>query len=401
MLSAEVLSVTADARVVLADGEQSWIEGGFGKLRYGGNPTDSYFAPELAEANLIWQPRLNWSISATVVGTVQKKQELEAGLSEAFLVWKPLGKGSARVSARAGLFYPPISLEHDGPEWAVAETITPSAINSWIGEEVKVIGIEATIATRLGNNGLRLTGALFDANETAGTLLAFRGWSLHDEKALAFRTQPLPPLDTFFQTRQRPVTTPILTINGQHGKGGFARQLGSYLKLAWEPSSLPVRLELLHYDNRATPHFYTLILDWGWRTRFDHLGLVANLGPATQLRAQGIRGNTRMGMKVANRFWVDTDFRSAFALLTHRFERTAVSARIEAFGTRNHGGRLGPVEDEDGWAVTLAARRALGAILTGFVEVVHVESTRQSRHRIGTAPFQAQTQIQAALRLKW
>ena len=62
------------------------------------------------------------------------------GLSEAYLVFKPTPAGDTRYSVRAGLFYPPVSQEHQGPAWIDADMITPSAINSWIGEEVKVVG---------------------------------------------------------------------------------------------------------------------------------------------------------------------------------------------------------------------------------------------------------------------
>ncbi|MEI9926712.1 MAG: hypothetical protein WDN44_02075 [Sphingomonas sp.] len=40
------------------------------------------------------------------------------------MTFKPLLPGPAKVSARAGLFWPAVSLEHSGPEWAVTDTIT-------------------------------------------------------------------------------------------------------------------------------------------------------------------------------------------------------------------------------------------------------------------------------------
>ena len=98
-------------------------------------------------------------------------------------------------SARAGLMWPPISLEHEGADWHVKDSITPSAINSWIGEEVRPVAAEGTLAATLGEHKLRATAALMAGNDTAGTLLTFRGWALHDRTTLAFNRQPLPPLD--------------------------------------------------------------------------------------------------------------------------------------------------------------------------------------------------------------
>lgn len=404
ILSAETLELSIDTRVYAVDGEKSWLDGGFGKLRYGGkdtrNSSDLRARPDFAEANLVWKPRFSWAISGTVVGTVQHKDKLEVGLSEAFLSFKPLSGGKAKFSARAGLMWPTISLEHAGGDWTVTETITPSAINSWIGEEVKVVGLEGSIKTQSGGTKLEATAGIFDVNDTAGTLLSFRGWALHDAKAVAFRKQPLPPLNDFISRIQPRFSTPVIALD-HDGKRGLGKRPGYYAKLALEPATLPVRLEAFRYDNNGNPVVYNMDLEWGWRTRFNSLGLVADLGERTQLRAQGISGNTRMGIRQQGVHWVDTDFRSAFALISQRFGWGSVTGRAEAFGTRNHGSTQLSDDDEDGWALTVAAKRTIGAHATGLLEVVHVQSERDARLRNGLSPRQGQTQMQVALRFHW
>src|SRR5438552_5783727 len=150
-------------------------------------------------------------------------------------------------SARAGLMFPPVSLEHEGADWHVKDSITPSAINSWIGEEVRPVAVEGTVAADFGKNKLRATAALMAANDTSGTLLTFRGWALHDRMTLAGHRQPLPPLDEELAGYQAPFTHPLLDIHN-----GFAHRPGYYAKLSWQPP-IPVRLELFRYDNRADP----------------------------------------------------------------------------------------------------------------------------------------------------
>ena len=153
-------------------------------------------------------------------------------------------------------------------------------------------------------------------------MLAFRGWALHDVKALAFQKQPLPVLNPFMIGLQPQYSTPIKEMDG-----GFFKRPGYYVKLAWQPP-LPVRLEILHYDNRSNPEALNAELEWGWRTRFDNIGLVADLGPSTRLRAQAMRGRSLMGLEEAGRIWVDNRFRSAFALITQRtWQRIIVGAR--------------------------------------------------------------------------
>jgi hypothetical protein len=58
-------------------------------------------------------------------------------------------------------------------------------------------------------------------------------------------------------------------------------------------------------------------------------------------------------------------------------------------------------ESEDGWAATAALRWPLWKRFTGFLEVLHVESTRGARIRAGAPAKEVQTVIQAALRLRW
>src|SRR5215208_738265 len=72
LFSAETVELTGDVRLVAADGERSWVDGGFGKLRSGGSHDgDLRVRPELGNVSLIWQPRFTWSLSATVVGSLQ------------------------------------------------------------------------------------------------------------------------------------------------------------------------------------------------------------------------------------------------------------------------------------------------------------------------------------------
>lgn len=378
-------SVTGDLRLVAIDGEPAWTDGGFGKLRFGSGG-DMRLKPRLGEGELIWQPRLGWALSATVVAAAQDGQEHPVDLLEAFVTVKPVPRGPVRVSARAGLMWPPVSLEHEGAGWSVSDMITPSAINSWIGEEVKVVGAEATVSRGQASATL----AVFGFNDTAGTLLAFRGWALHDLKATAFGHQALPPLNGFMAAGvQAPTTRPLLEID---------HRPGFYGKLAWKPSPW-VALEAFYYDNRADPEAVNPSLQWGWRTRFLDLGARVQLGPHTRLLTQALTGSTRMGFDEGFGTWVHTRYRATYARLTHDAGPVTLSGRIDLFDTRERGSQLGPEESERGWAATAAASRKLSRHAQLLVEALRVDSRRAARLRVGLDPHQAQSQVQAALRL--
>jgi hypothetical protein len=373
------------------DGEKSWLNGGFGKLRYGGGTSGDFrIRPSLDQAGIVLQPRFSWALGATIVGIAQQDQTLPIDVSEAFLSYRPLPVRGIKLQLRAGYFWPNISLEHGGPEWAVQGGLTPSAINSWIGEEVKVAGVEASAATLVAGQRITLTGALVGDTDTAGTLLAFRGWALHDEQETLFSSQRLPPLNTFMRIVQAPITDPSLHIDSR---------IGFYAKFAWRPP-LPVEVQLFHYDNRADPQRKTPDLQWGWHTRFDHLGLIVDPTATLRLTAQALAGRTRMGFPAGGVIWVDTRFRSAYLKATKSWRRGSLSLRGEAFDTSNSGSRLTSFDDEHGWAATLAARRQLLPQASVLAELVHVASNRQSQQRIGEDPYQTQTIVRLALRLR-
>jgi hypothetical protein len=380
-------SAVGEIRLGGADGERSWTNGNFGKLGFGGGSDGDFrLKPRLAQGELIWQPRLGWAVSGTVVAGAQRGQEHAVDLIEAFATFKPMPLGATRVSARAGLMWPPVSLEHEGAAWTVADMITPSAINSWIGEEVKVVGAEATVS----RGPLAATAAIFGFNDTAGTLIAFRGWALHDLKATAFGRQPLPPLNGFMAAGvQAPATRPAIELDD---RAGF------YGKLAWRPASA-VMLEALYYDNRADPEAVTPSLQWGWRTRFLDVGARMQLAEHTKLLAQAMTGSTRMGYDEGYGIWVHTRFRAGYVRLSQGIGRATLTGRVDLFGTTDRGSEMGPQESEDGWAATAAAAWRLSPHVQLLIEALRVDSRRASRLRLGVDPHQTQNQLQAALRL--
>jgi hypothetical protein len=393
LFTPDTFELSGDLRLVAVDGEKSWVDGGFGKLR-SGSDGDLRVRPQLGNASLVWKPQFTWSLGATVVGSLQGGQRTEAGLSQAYLTFRPMRSGKLAFSARAGLMWPPVSLEHEGADWHVKDSITPSAINSWIGEEVRPVAVEGTLATSLGEHKLLATAALLAANDTSGTLLTFRGWALHDRTTLAFRRQPLPPLEYEIAGYQARFTHPLLDVHN-----GFAHRPGYYAKLVWQPP-VPVRIELFRYDNRANPEDVNADLEWGWRTWFNHVGLVAKLGGGVELKAQALQGRTRMGFADAGRRWVDNRFRSAFVLLTRPFGTVRLTGRLDAFDTRNRGSDVGGEYDETGWSTMLAAKREW-AHFAGLFELLHVTSKREDREEVGLRPRQNQTQLQAELRMHW
>lgn len=396
ILSGRTLSILLDGRLVAVDGERSFLRRGFGKTRFSGAADGDFrVVPVPVEADLIWTPRFTNSLSGNVSASWQRGQENPVDLLEGFVTFIPPRGEHISFSAKAGLYWPEISLEHaTGGAWSTVYTITPSVINAWVGEEVKVIGAEATVTATLGQNEVSLTGGVFGFNDTSGTLLSFRGWGVHDLKATAFGHIQLPVLNAFMTRAQAPTTRSLLEIDDRPG---------FYGRLEWRPPS-PFSINVFYYDNRGDPTKFNPSLQWGWRTRFVNVGVSASPDDRTRILAQAMYGTTQMGIIPAGqtRYWVDTKYRSAFVLVARDIAdgKGQISARFELFDTRERGSRMTPTESENGGAGTLAGRWRLTDALTGYLELLHVRSRRDVRVRTGASPFQAQTLLQASLRLR-
>jgi hypothetical protein len=388
-LSPADISGMLDLRLSAADGERSWLDGGFGKTQISGAGSGFAGHASIGQAYLAWTPHLTWDISAVIVGQGQPDHDHAPGLGEAYLVYKPTPWGDTHVSARLGLFYPPISQEHEGPAWIDQDMITPSAVNSWVGEEVKVVGAEVNVRRSFGEQEVGVTGALFGFNDTSGTLLTTRGWALGDVQTEATDRYALPPLSEFMNFVQAKVSTPVLEID--HRVGGYAR-------IDWRINDR-LAVNAFYYDNAGNLVGFDKF-QWAWGTRFGNLGASLDLGP-TKVLAQVLSGDTLMGFRDED-IWVDTRFTAAYLLVSHKFGQDVLSGRVDVFETNDNTDLEYGDTNEHGWAVTADYRKHLTDHANLLFEVMHVSSDRPARIDIlGEPSRQDQTVLQAALRLSF
>jgi hypothetical protein len=390
IFSLEALDAQVDLRTSVVGGEQSWTDGGFGKLRYGGDAGKTRIRARLASVDLAWKPRFNWFASALVSITHQDEQSNDLDLNEAYLKLKSAPGRALQVSGRAGLFWPPVSMEHGGSVWSVTDSITPSAINSWVSEEVKVVGLEATVKHRFGDHELSLTAGVFQNNDTSGTLLSYRGWALHDVRATAFGAMPLPPLSPEIAPYQAQQSYPTRELD---------KRTGYYLRADWRPP-LPFSLYAFRYDNRGNGTS-SRNGQTAWCTSFWNVGGAAQLGQKTRLQAQAMWGTTCVGPKFSFGYPVDVRFSSAYLKAVHQIGNGAISGRAEYFRTSDNGFVVPQDRVENGWSAMLAYKLPLGKHLDTFVELLHVDSKRNSRALAGDRARQIQTIMQTSFRFKF
>jgi hypothetical protein len=383
------VEAAVDLRGSVVGGEVGWLDGGFGKLREGGGDQGGTIArTRIASADLAWTPQFTWNLSGLVSATYQANVPDDVDVSEAYLKFRT-SPGSIRLSARLGVFWPPISQEHSGTNWNVEDTITPSAANSWVGEEVKVFGFEAGAQTTLGEHELSLTGAIFKHDDMAGTLLTYRGWAQHDVKVTIGGELPLPQLSPSTVPFQGPITNPFWE---EDGRAGF------YGRLDWTPP-LPVTFNAFYYDNRGD-RMSSRAMQTSWRTRFWNFGAMATLGDRAVAKAQVMRGNTLVGPDTPYGIPADVDFMTLYLLVSRQIGSGKLAARADWFETTDNSFVASDNNNETGWSTTLAYQHPLKRYVDLMIEVIHIYSDRPARFlNAGIPAEQGQTQLQTSIRV--
>lgn len=382
-----------DLRGVRTGDTAGWLDGGLGKLRWGGDEDGERTVLALAQSSLVLRASLGEELRAFVQANVDSGSYPRSGLAgidlvEAWASWRPRLSDTAGLRFRAGHLFPPLSLENDGVAWSATRTLTASALNSWIGEEVRVTGLEASLELFLPTADLALTGAVFGGNDPCGSLLAWRGWAVSDRQSGLTDRLPLAPLPVFEEDglfpAQDPWVAPFREVDGRAGWYAAA----SY--------RIPEKLELraLLYDNRGDP----LALEHGqyaWKTRFAAAEAAVRLPGGAELVGGFLDGWTVMGEEEA----IDAYYRTWFLLGSvsrgaHRF-----SVRYERFDVRDEDRYA--AEDpngEDGDAWTAAFTFEVDRTTSFVLELVSADSARPARSLLGLPEEARETLVQLAVR---
>ena len=392
LLSPAVVSIDGDLRLSAADGERSWLQDGFGKTRYGGNNPGWTSRLQLASADIIWKPAFAFDLTGYGEALYQPVEEHQVDLSEAFLQYKPLPRADGlRWQARAGLMYPPASMENDGPGWTPTRTITPSAINSWLGEEVKAVAFEAKVARRWEGQELSAGGAIFTHDDTSGTLLSWRGWMFSDLRSTLSGATPIPKVPA----AHKPF---ILQDYDSKSVAELDNRPGVYAWAEWR-SPFGVTANVFYYDNAGDR---TTIRDgnWSWDTRFWNLGVRWAPDADTEILGQAMTGRTVTGFVIPTKGWrVDAAFDALYLLASRRLGKDLVTGRVDWFDVRDATFQSLDNNDERGWALTADWRHPVSDHIAVLFEVLHVHSDRPSRAYLNAATQQTQTMVQTALKL--
>jgi hypothetical protein len=369
-----------DVRWVHATGDASFLNGGLGTLRFDAEHDDlrfgrAFLAPNLRVSDIV-------TLHA-VVDAYGDHDRNPVDLNEAWAEIRPFPTNSIRWQARIGAFHMPISLENRGIGWTDVYSITPSALNTWLGEEFRTIGAEVGARWLGASSGylgdVGFVAALYAWNDPAGVLLADRGWALTDRPSTLFGGLGRPPITFYHEIDGKP---------------------GYYAGLTWRHHD---RLEMraLHYDNRADPGASTPAGGAAWLTKFWSFGArFEPAGPWTFI-AQYLDGSTAVGSNAEPYEQFRMKFRTAFALTSFEWHRERWTARFDHFGTHQSSGFYDDAVNESGHAWTAAWSHDLGSQWQATAEWIRVFSRFPPRSEYAILPAQLETQVQLAIRYRF
>lgn len=384
-----------DLRLVMpSDDDDTWLEGGLSKTRFARADGDN----ELRVGEIVGEARAQIGSDLMAIAWVRydEDQRTPVDLIEAYARYRPVSTSSFRWSVKAGAFFAPISLENDEIGWTSHWTLTPSAINSWVGDELRTIGVEGQIELRAETNTFEANFALFGWNDPAGFLIDVRGWALGDRPTGLFDKPRLPDAFINHIGGLLPRTTPMFKE--------IDDRAGYYARAAWKNESFG-SIEFLRYDNRADPASFDGVP--AWRTEFWSAGLNTQID-SFEILAQGMAGETEVapfpGYDRVVEFW------SAYILVGREFGEWRLAARAELFGSD---ATVAYLEDDEwevendpdygeyGHAFTFAATWTPEEWLRLTGEILVVDSYRPLRRDDGLSADSSETQAQLGARVSF
>ncbi len=206
-----------------------------------------------------------------------------------------------RLRLRGGAFFLPSSRENVDALWENPYAITSSALNSWLGEELRPIGIDAAYFRRRAFAG----ATIFRGNDTLGSLPVARGWTRDDHWTLLGEWVPVDGED-------------FTSVSAENdGRLGWSARAG------WRGDRLFV--QLTHLDNRADGLEYDQLFNWG--TRFSIASAEYTVNDWT-LAAEAGWGPTFLVVEGQTFF---SDLEAGYVMASRRWGRSRGTVRLESF----------------------------------------------------------------------
>lgn len=366
---------------------QSWLRGGTGLTRFDAEEDQLQLNQAVVEGQ--YDLANNWSLDATALAAHDGESNI--GITEALITYKPLTDGW-RHQVRLGAFYPVMSLENVDTGWHSPYTYSFSAINSWLAEELRILGTEYQLS-RPGRqfntpHSWTFVAATYAGNDGLGTLLSWRGWTIHDRQTLLGERVNFADYPSFtgLLEHQPAWVDPFKETD---------HNLGYYLGVHWRYRNKS-DLRIYFYDNQGDGTQLESSGQYAWDTQFSSIAWQYRFNRNTRLLTQWMSGNTRMGKPA-----VDLDFSAYYLMLSHKFDTHRISLRYDWFDTTELDNYPMDPNNSQGDAWTLAWRYPLNKHLEIGAEYLELTSDNENRELWGWDRDSQQRQLQLVINVSF
>lgn len=319
--------------------------------------------------------------------------EKHLGLTQAQLLYKPIVNSKYKFRARAGFFYPRMSLENVEDGWLSPYTYTQSAINTWIGEELRTAGIEMSVVSpgraRRSPWSWELIGATYKANDPLGTIISWRGFAMHDRQSLHN--------DRLLFARYPTVVDQNLIFHPDYvepfheldGNVGF--YLGAHLRYLNQSS-----FRYYFYDNLADPLEVNEQRLYAWRTKFHSFAFQHKFNQKTRIVSQLMTGSSAMGDN-----FVYINFDAWYVMLSHLQGQHRYSMRFDRFIVKEDDSIPADINSSDGYGLTMAWRYDINQNWQLGLEQHLNKNTAQNRVTLNQQISDDQHQSKLVVQFRW
>lgn len=365
------------------DQQLSWQHGGVGLYRF----DNSHDGIVLSQALLEFRQDLStdWSAHGVINGYQDPNSTI--GFSQAYFRYQPLTQSRFKWHLRVGGFYPLLSLENPDIGWISPYNHTNSAINSWVGEELKTFGLEATLKlpgrSFKSPHSFSFVGATFKGNDPAGSLISWRGWAMHDRQTTfneGVRFAPIASLNTPQLQFQANKVLPFTEVDGR---------FGYYVGIHWDYLKKS-QFRFYYYDNNGDPAVVNLNTgQYAWDTSFLSAAWLYKFTGKTRIIAQIMSGKTAMGKNRG----IDNRFYSHFIMLSHKMKKHRFSIRYDYFDVTDIDNWIFDPNTSQGEGITATWRYQLTPKWQFSIEGAAMHSEVENREGVGIKPKLSQQQI--------
>lgn len=319
----------------------------------------------------------------------------KAGVVELYAYYAIPFEQDRALTVSAGQFFMPTSIENTDDFWDSPYSNNYSALNTWIAQEVRPIGLEvrfdevpeASNETAWGGGVMAFIG-----NDSMGSLLTWKGWSIGRHKSVYGELLNLPEIYN--------IDEGVFASQRDDGSKPFGRDLDhktGYLAHAYYSPNSDLTVKAAYLDSRADGHLYRG--EYAWANYFTVLGVKWQINEHWLFLSETMFGRSAMGYPK----WmgVATDFNTTYALVSYKWQQWDYTMRLETFEAVDRANI--PAESNDkGQALTLSAKwQAFGKPWSVVGEWLYIDVEGQRERALADGVFTDEDESQLSISINY